>query len=297
GGYLDESLRMADLFLSPGDTLASAEARSVSGRLETQSWRAQTPPSLPDTPILVLVDRYTASAAEIVTGALQDYGRAVVLGERTFGKGVVQTVYPLPAGRQLRITTGSWYTPLGRSLHRARDRAGVPIVESGEAMADVTASNGRPLKAGGGIFPDLTIADDTLRAEERALLVHAGEQEVPLPIRIEEFAFERAKEALASGEVRPLPSAAFEPLAAILVADGLDAAVVNDPVARAYLEWRAQIRYLTRANERSQALLVQAERDQGLRQALELARSAPSMSDMFSRVDEINAAEKAPGTS
>ena len=297
GGYLDESLRMADLFLSPGDTLASAEARSVSGRLETQSWRAQSPPTLPDTPILVLVDRFTASAAEIVTGALQDYGRAVVLGERTFGKGVVQTVYPLPAGRQLRITTGAWYTPLGRSLHRARDRAGVPVLESGEELADVTAANGRPLRAGGGIFPDLAVEDDTLRTEERALLVHAGEKEVPLPIRIEEFAFELAKDALAAGEVTPLPATAFDPLAERLVADGMDAAVVNDPVARAYLDWRTQIRYLTRANHRDLSLAVQAERDQVLRQALELARNAPSLADMFSQVDAMNDAEGRPGAS
>ena len=295
GGYLDESLRMADLFLSPGDTLASAEARSVSGRLETQSWRAQSPPSLPDTPILVLVDRFTASAAEIVTGALQDYGRAVVLGERTFGKGVVQTVYPLPAGRQLRITTGAWYTPLGRSLHRARDRAGVPLLESGEELADVTAANGRPLKAGGGIFPDLAVEDDTLRTEERALLVNAGEKEVPLPIRIEEYAFDLAKDALAAGSVAPLPSDAFDALAERLVADGMDPAVVNDPVARSYLDWRTQIRYLTRANERGMSLAVQAERDQVLKQALELARSAPSLIDMFSRVDAINAAHDRPG--
>lgn len=295
GGYLDESLRMADLFLSPGDTLASAEARSVSGRLETQSWRAQTPPSLPDTPILVLVDRFTASAAEIVTGALQDYGRAVVLGERTFGKGVVQTVYPLPAGRQLRITTGAWYTPLGRSLHRARDRAGVPLLEPGEELADVMAANGRPLKAGGGIFPDLAVEDDTLRTEERGLLVHAGEKEVPLPIRIEEFAFELAKDALAAGEVAPLPASAFDPLAERLITDGLDPAVVNDPVARAYLDWRTQIRYLTRANERALSLSVQAERDQVLKQALDLIRDAPSLEDMFSRVDAINDAQDRPG--
>lgn len=285
GGYLDESLQMADLFLEPGSTLASASARSVAGRLESQSWDARMPQRLPNTPILVLVDRYTASAAEIVTGALQDYGRAVVLGERTFGKGVVQTVYPLPEGRQLRITTGSWYTPLGRSLHRPRDRSGMPVAEGEDAPEEVLASNGRPLKTGGGIFPDLEVADDTLRAEERALQAHAAEAGVPMWIRLEEFTFNLAKEAMAQGTVEPLPASAFDPYVEQLVAEGMDPEVVNDPVARSYLDWRGQIRYLTRAGARDQALIVQAERDKVLAQALELARSAPTIADLFARVD------------
>ena len=137
GGLLDESLQVTDLFLAPNQTLVSvsnASSQGPGGDVDTQAWSARSPPRIPETPIIVLVDGFTASAAEIIAGALQDHDRAVVIGERTFGKGSVQTVYPLPAGRQLRITTGSWYTPLGRSLHRVRQSDGTPIPEEDEEL-------------------------------------------------------------------------------------------------------------------------------------------------------------------
>ena len=80
-----------------------------------------------------------------LAGALQDYDRAVVLGQRTFGKGVVQTVMNLPAGRRLRFTTGSWLTPLGRSLQRNRDRQGMPVAEDVDTLPRVTTAEGRSL--------------------------------------------------------------------------------------------------------------------------------------------------------
>ncbi|NIP82727.1 MAG: S41 family peptidase, partial [Gemmatimonadetes bacterium] len=125
---LDESLMLADLFLEPGSTLASVVQRVPSrpeqSSSETQSFTDRWPQLVPDLPIVVLVDEFTASGAEILAGALQDYDRALVLGERTFGKGVVQTVMNLPHSRRLRFTTGTWYTPLGRSLQRTRDSQG-----------------------------------------------------------------------------------------------------------------------------------------------------------------------------
>ena len=125
GGFLDESLMLADLFLEPGSTLASTVQRApgrAADEPEEESFNDQWPMRVPDLPIIVLVDGFTASGAEILAGALQDYDRALVLGDRTFGKGVVQTVMELPHGRRLRFTTGSWLTPLGRSLQRDRDR-------------------------------------------------------------------------------------------------------------------------------------------------------------------------------
>ncbi|MCH1570542.1 MAG: S41 family peptidase, partial [Longimicrobiales bacterium] len=119
GGFLDESLMLADLFLAPGSTLASTVQRVPGGAAsepETDSYGDRWPVQVPELPIVILVDEFTASGAEILAGALQDYDRAVVLGQRTFGKGVVQTGMPLPYGRRLRFTTGSWLTPLGRSL-------------------------------------------------------------------------------------------------------------------------------------------------------------------------------------
>lgn len=294
GGYLDEALQLVDLLLEPGQTLASAEGMNAWGEVERQSWPARTPPLLTDKPFIVLVDEYSASASEIIAGALQDYDRAVVVGQRTFGKGVVQTVYPLPAGRQIRITTGSWYTPLGRSLHRARHRDGTPVAEDDAGSEPVATASGRMLRTGGGVFPDLEVPVDLPKEEELALLNDANRAQLPLNVRIEEYAFELAKDAIAAGGAVRLPSSAFDELARGLVEAGMDAEVVNDPVARAYLDWRTQVRYLDRADARSLALLVQSERDTALGEALRLARSARTPADLFGLVGAGGAGAESP---
>ncbi len=284
GGYLDESLRVADLFLAPGQGLAGAEARDFEGEVQKQEWPAQSPARLPNTPIVILVDEYTASAAEIISGALQDHDRAVVIGQRTFGKGVIQTVYPLPAGRRISITTGSWHTPLGRSLHRLRHRDGTLKPDDGAGQTVATLS-GRELRSGGGIFPDLEVADEEYKPEEVALLNHANQVPVPLAVLIREYALELAKDAIEADRFETLPSSAFDGLAQSLVDAGMDAEIVNDPVARAYLDWRTQARYLYRANATSLMLTVLAERDRVLAEGLRLARAARTPEELFTLVD------------
>ena len=286
GGYLDEALQVVDLFLSPGRLLASAEARNMHGELAREIWTARSSARITGVPIIVLVDEFSASAAEIIAGALQDHDRAVVLGERTFGKGVVQSVYPLPGGRRIRLTTGSWFTPLGRSLHRPRHRDGTPKPERLERLESVTTSAGRQLGTGGGVFPDLAVAAAGPREEELALLNHANRMQVPINIRIEEYAFELAREALDSDRVVRLPDSAFDELAHALVAEGMDSAVVNHPVARSYLNWRTQVRYLYRAEAHGVVLVVLAERDGVLAEALRLARSVRTPEELFGLVEE-----------
>ena len=286
GGYLDESLELVDLLLAPGQTLASAEGINAWGEVERQSFQARSSPLLTDKPFIILVDEFTASAAEIIAGALQDYDRAVVVGQRTFGKGSVQTVYPLPAGRQIRITTGSWFTPLGRSLHRPRHHDGTLVSEEGTEIETVATASGRLLRTGGGVFPDLEVPLDELKQEELAFLNDANRVQLPLNVRIEEYAFELAKDAIAAGGAVRLPASAFDVLARGLVEEGMDAEVVNNPVARAYLDWRTQVRYLDRADARSLALLVQSERDTALAEALRLARSARTPVELFSLVGD-----------
>lgn len=286
GGYLEEALQIVDLFLSPGQVLAGAQGRNALGQVEKQAWTARSPARIPGMPIIVLVDGFTASAAEIISGALQDHDRAVVVGERTFGKGVVQSVYPLPAGRQIRITTGSWFTPLGRSLHRPRHRDGTLKPEDEAESARVATASGRRLRTGGGVFPDRAVQVDGPKEEELALLNHANQVQVPINLRIEEYAFELARNALGAGRAVRLPHSAFDDLARGLVEEGMDAAIVNDPVARAYLDWRTQVRYLDRADARGLALMVQAERDTALAEALRLARAARTPGELFRLVAE-----------
>ena len=284
GGLLVESLSVTDLFLASGQALLSADTRGPTGEVEKQGWRARSPPRIPDTPIIILVDGYTASAAEIISGALQDHDRAVVIGQRTFGKGVVQTVYPLPAGRKLRITTGSWYTPLGRSLNRARNHDGTPKQADEEELGWVETAAGRRLQTGGGVFPDLVVEQDPPRPQELALMNDAGEARIPIGVMVQEYAFELAKAARRTGKVERLPSSAFDELARSLVEAGMDAGIVDDPVARAYLDRWAQLRYLYRAEAPELRLAVLAEEDKVLAEALRLARGARTPAELFAMV-------------
>ena len=288
GGLLDESLQATDLFLAPNQILTSvstAGSPGPDGDVQTQAWSARSPPRLLETPIIVMVDGFTASAAEIISGALQDHDRAVVIGERTFGKGSVQTVYPLPAGRQLRITTGSWYTPLGRSLHRVRQSDGTPISEEEEELGWVETAGGRRLRTGGGVFPDLVVEQDPPKPEELALINHASEVEVPIGVIVREYALELVKNARNAGAVELLPSSAFDGLARNLIERGMDEEIVQNPVAREYLDRWTHLRYLYRADEREMSLEVLAQEDRVLAEALRLARGARNRAELLALVE------------
>jgi len=112
GGLLDQAVKVADLFLKEG-TVVSTRGRDPEQEVV---YTARDDGDEPSVPMVVLVNEGTASASEIVAGALQDHGRALILGERTFGKGSVQTILPLSDGSGLRVTTALYYTPADRSI-------------------------------------------------------------------------------------------------------------------------------------------------------------------------------------
>jgi carboxyl-terminal processing protease len=114
GGLLTSAVEVSEKFLEPGKLVVYTE-----GRVRNQNMRfsANAKRTFTDFPIVVLVNQGSASASEIVAGALQDWGRAVVLGTQSFGKGSVQTIIPLSDGSGLRLTTAKYFTPKGRSIH------------------------------------------------------------------------------------------------------------------------------------------------------------------------------------
>ena len=115
GGLLDQGVQVADLFLDPGQEVVATRGRAPGSSREFTDQARQDWPNLP---IVLLVNDGTASAAEIIAGALQDHDRAVVIGTPTFGKGLVQTLYPISDGVALKLTTARWYTPSGRTIQR-----------------------------------------------------------------------------------------------------------------------------------------------------------------------------------
>jgi carboxyl-terminal processing protease len=179
GGLLDQGVAVTDLFLDEDEEVVSTRGRA---RGSTRRFTTSHPQAWPDMPIVVLVDRYSASAAEIIAGALQDHDRAVVVGETTFGKGLVQTLYRLGSTTALKLTTARWYTPSGRTIQRTQAEIGADgeIVAGEEPAADSTlplfhTAAGRQVRGGGGIIPDVAVASDTLSTAEQAFVRTLGE--------------------------------------------------------------------------------------------------------------------------
>lgn len=179
GGLLDQGIEVSDLFLGEGQGIVETRGRDSS---QNETYAAARPDQYPDMPMVVLVDQASASASEIIAGALQDHDRAVLVGETTFGKGSVQSLYRLTGGDVLRLTTAKWYTPVGRSIHLDPDSRFAPLGEdaeraysiAGQLVEPVTiegrpeflSGGGRTVYGGGGITPDVFVYPETLGASE-----------------------------------------------------------------------------------------------------------------------------------
>jgi carboxyl-terminal processing protease len=181
GGLLDQGISIADLFLDKGDAVAETRSRIQN---QNQKALAEDPDQFPGLPVVVLIGPGAASASEIVAGALQDHDRVLVLGRTSYGKGSVQSLFPLSGKNYLKMTTARWYTPSGRSIQRPYG-IGAVAQEDGDTSAaanDTTkkpafkTDGGRIVYGGGGIHPDLVVTPDTLTVNERAFYDVAQKQ-------------------------------------------------------------------------------------------------------------------------
>ena len=208
GGILDQALEISNIFLPQGREIASVRGRGF----PSQKFETETRPVVPNTPLIILTDGSTASASEIVAGALQDHDRALIVGTTSFGKGLVQTLFRLDGGYALKMTTAKWFTPTGRSIQKERTltadgrwvevdpdsaaiqklreeytKAGwrVPETFPDTAIRRATRAQrpefksdaGRTVYGGGAITPDVIVSADTFStgAQElaKALAPHA----------------------------------------------------------------------------------------------------------------------------
>jgi len=176
GGLLDVAVSIAGKFVKKGSTIVTTRGRDS---VKVRTYVSTTRPILKHIPVVVLINKASASASEIVAGAIQDLDRGLIVGERSFGKGLVQTITRLPYNTSLKITTAKYYTPSGRLIqevdyfqrNKREGKRDVFRTETDSLHHNMfRTKKGRPVYAGGGIAPDLAVAQRSLSALELQLL-------------------------------------------------------------------------------------------------------------------------------
>ena len=172
GGLVTEAAEIVNLFVKPGQEVVSTRGRA---KQYDAVFRTNKTPVAPDMPVVVLINRSSASASEIVAGALQDLDRGVIVGERSYGKGLVQVARPLSYKAQVKMTTAKYYIPSGRCIQAVdfsnRNEDGSVGFIPDSLTKTFKTKNGRPVKDGGGIIPDVAVPSDMLNRFTSELFV------------------------------------------------------------------------------------------------------------------------------
>lgn len=301
GGLLDQGVSVSDLFMEPGRAIVETRARNPR---DTHTFRSSRPEEFPGMPIVVLVDQFSASAAEIVAGALQDHDRALVIGAPTFGKGSVQTLFPLSGGNYLKMTTGKWYTPSGRSIQKDRGTDGdavalledEPLAPDGtplEVEETVDTANleefrteaGRIVYGGGGIVPDLIVPADTMTLAERAFFEIASRAGNAYTNVLFSYAVEFAQANPDLAENFPVTTEMERELHQRLTSAGIDVDWEQLQGASRLVD-RHLGSEIARAKWGQEAQLQRQNRDDVMvTKAIELLRQAPDQQALFGMVE------------
>lgn len=308
GGIVEQSLAIASLFLKDSQPIVSVRSREAVDDVA----RAGGTHLAAGVPLVVLTNGGTASAAEIVAGALQDHDRALVLGNTTFGKGLVQSLYSLDGGYSLKITTGKWFTPSGRSINRERrvtDDGTVlegrlldgRIVEGSEDSVETEATRakrprfrttgGRVVYGGGGIVPDLLVHEDTLSTIESDFLRSVAPKGQQIQVVLQQYSLELR------GRVQPGFTLAPEWKAELrrrLAAAGVSIEAKHDSVGHALLADELDRRVARRAFGDAEAKKRALADDRALVRAIALLQRSRSQRDLL-RIASFPAGATRPG--
>lgn len=298
GGLLEQGVAVSEMFLDPGQSIVQLRARPGTAAQTYTDRDAQRWPTLP---IAVLVDRGSASASEIVAGALQDHDRALVLGITSFGKGSAQNVYPLVSGGALRLTTARWFTPAGRSISHppARERDDdTPIDGAGALVVPDTArprfrtDAGRTVLGGGGITPDIMAGDSTTPIPVQMLARAMGQNLGAYRDAIAKLATSLKPSMHDANDpvTRQMLDALYADLVARKVAPDRKIFDTASPwIARSLGYEMARVRFGSDAE-----FLRRAQDDAALQRALHLMQASRAPRDVFARLDQKTA--DAPAT-
>ncbi len=286
GGIVDQALQLSSLFLKDSQEIVSVRSR---GQADDVS-RAGRVHMAVGVPLVVMVDGGTASASEIVAGALQDHDRALVVGTTSFGKGLVQSVYGLDGGYALKLTTGKWYTPSGRSIHRDRVlNAAGQLVEvrpdsmetDSERMArpKYRSDDGRIVYGGGGITPDVVVRPDTLTSIEQGFFRSVAASTNVIRGELDRYA-RVLKDSLKA------PTFALKPawrhhLLARLTAEGVKIAPKYTEVGDSILTRQLAVLTVSKAFGDGAAKQLTLSDDKQLTTAVDLLRKASSQKQLF----------------
>ena len=303
GGLLTEGVALSDLFLDAGARIVEVRSRDE----DPERYLDDDAQDRPVLPIVVLVDVASASAAEIVAGALQDNDRALVLGTPSFGKGSVQSLFPIAGGRMLKLTTARWYTPSGRSIQRSApdeidDGEGEALSMVGEAVrpsADPdrprhSSVGGRELLGGGGIVPDLWVPPDTLATVEAHAMRQLRGLGSDYVHALQEWAVEYLHE---HPELRPdfaVTDADLADFHSLLVERGAEVTLAELATARTPVVYHLGGEVLRQAWGERVRFERLAPHDNQLERAVELLLEAPSQADLFRLAEDAERRARGP---
>jgi carboxyl-terminal processing protease len=295
GGILDQALEISNLFLDKGQSIVTVRGRTGRGETHVARTRALVPKDLP---VVILTDEYTASASEIVAGALQDHDRALIVGTTSFGKGLVQTVFPLDGGFALKLTTAKWYTPSGRSIQKERKFVNGQFVDEPRDSIETDSVKkerpvyksdaGRTVYGGGAITPDVIVDDDTLSTAEQAFVKTIAPQIQQVYVTLAEFA----------QDIKPSVSPTFTVTAAMrdqfyqrLVKAGVKVERAEYDAAQPYVDRTIRYRVARAAFGDSTAKRMTVPTDVQLTRAIELLGRTRTQRDLFTIASALRASE------
>jgi carboxyl-terminal processing protease len=299
GGLLSAATDVSELFLDQGDLIVYTQGRLAQQNMSYyasgrggRKWQHR--------PLVVLVNGSSASASEILAGAIQDHDLGVVAGQNTFGKGSVQTVFELGPTKALKLTTARYYTPSGRSIHRERTRDG-ELVDEVDSLAvnheieeTFTTDGGRRVYGGGGIRPDLEIdptllSDFAVALERDALFFHfvnewlIDHQDPGLEFAVTDEMIERL---ITIAEGREELPGFFEDM-------DLEMSRELFLEHRDYLEEGIRREMVRRTHSNADAYRVSIERDGQVQKVVDILRDNPTVEDLFRAAEEMQQARVA----